>query len=108
MSAALLLIDGVYLDGTSEPWGCRNLQHGCGYERADGSPGKTYPFFAVRQLMKRIYTVVKSRKPDGLVNVHQSTCMATPNTRPQQSAHISFGTLRVVDRDTEGLAVGEK
>ena len=71
-------IDGVYLDGTSEPWACRNLHHGCGYERADGSPGVTYRFFAVRQLMKRIYTVVKSRKPDGLVNVHQSTCMTTP------------------------------
>jgi hypothetical protein len=26
-------IDGVYLDGTTEPFGCINRHHGCGYER---------------------------------------------------------------------------
>ncbi len=30
-------IDGVYLDGTSEPWGCRNAHHGCGYLKPDGT-----------------------------------------------------------------------
>ncbi len=30
-------------------------------------------------MMQRIYTIVKSRKPDGLVNLHQSTCMTTPS-----------------------------
>jgi len=72
-------IDGVYLDGTANPWGCANTAHGCGYERPDGSAGTTYTFFATREMMRRIYTVVKSRKPDGLVNVHQSTCMTIPS-----------------------------
>jgi hypothetical protein len=71
-------IDGVYLDGTANPHACTNLKHGCGYIRADGSVAPTYPIFAVRNTMRRIYTVVKSRKPDGQVNVHQSTCMTIP------------------------------
>lgn len=71
-------IDGVYLDGTSEPWGCRNQKHGCGYVKPDGSIGVTYPIFAVRDTMRRIYTIVKKHNPHGQVNVHQSTCMVTP------------------------------
>jgi len=71
-------IDGVYLDGTANPWGCANVHHGCGYRRPDGSIGETYPIFATRQMMKRIYNIVKGRLANGLVNVHQSTCMTIP------------------------------
>jgi len=71
-------IDGVYLDGTEYPWACANTQHGCGYERPDGTIGPTYSIFATREMMRRIYTIVRSRKPEGLVNVHNSTCMTTP------------------------------
>ncbi len=72
-------IDGVYLDGTANPWGCRNTHHGCGYRKPDGTIGTTYPFFDTREMMRRIYTLVKTRKPKGLVNVHQSTCMTIPS-----------------------------
>jgi hypothetical protein len=71
-------LDGVYLDGTSEPWGCANTQHGCGWTRPDGKVSPTYSFFATRSMMKRIYTLVKAHRPDGQVNVHQSTCMTIP------------------------------
>lgn len=71
-------VDGVYLDGTANPWGCRNVHHGCGYEKPDGSIGVTYPIFATREMMRRIYTIVKGRNPEGQVNVHQSTCMTIP------------------------------
>lgn len=71
-------IDGVYLDGTASPSACANLEHGCGYVRSDGSVAVTYPIFAVRQTMRRIYSAVKGRKPEGQVNVHQSTCMTIP------------------------------
>lgn len=70
--------DGVYLDGTSEPWGCRNVHHGCGYVKPDGSIGTVYPIFDTRAMMKRIYTIVKAHNPRGQVNVHQSTCMTIP------------------------------
>jgi len=85
--------DGVYLDGTTVHFKpCRNLAHGCGYRAADAagpvraavefdqtdrgfygsdrSVHTTYPVFANREMMKRIYTVVKSRRPDGVIDVH--------------------------------------
>jgi hypothetical protein len=71
-------VDGVYLDGTATPPPCSNERHGCGYVKPDGSRAVTYPILATRDMMRRIYTVVKSRKPDGLVSVHQSTCMTIP------------------------------
>lgn len=70
--------DGVYLDGTSEPWGCRNTHHGCGYVKPDGTIGTTYSIFATREMMRRIYTIVKQHNPRGQVNVHQSTCCTPP------------------------------
>jgi len=66
----------VYLDGTTIPWGSPNAAHGCGCTRADGRRGLTYPVFAVRRLMRRLYEIVNSR--GGLVTVHQSSCCVTP------------------------------
>jgi len=68
--------DGVYLDGTIEPWGCCNEKHGCGYRAADGTRKPTYPIFAVRKLMHGLAAVIHPR--GGLVNAHQSTCCVTP------------------------------
>jgi len=64
--------DGVYLDGTAQTPPCANLLHGCGYRAPDGTLRKTYPVFGVREFMKRIYTVVKQGKPEGVVDVHCS------------------------------------
>ncbi|MBI4028420.1 MAG: hypothetical protein HY360_25770 [Verrucomicrobia bacterium] len=71
-------VDGVYLDGTANPLGCTNSLHGCGVPRPDGSTAPTYPIFAGRSAMRRIYNVVRSRKPDGQINVHNSACMTIP------------------------------
>ena len=89
-------IDGVYLDGTSEPWGCANTHHGCGYKKPDGSIGPTYSFFATREMMRRIYTIVKRHNPKGQVNVHQSTCMTIPT--------LSFATSYWDGEQLQGLA----
>ena len=91
-------VDGVYLDGTSEPWGCANLRHGCGYKRPNGSVGATYTFFATRQMMKRIYTIVKHHNPAGQVNVHQSTCMTIPT--------LAFATSYWDGEQLQGLKRG--
>ena len=77
-------IDGVYLDGTEFPAGCINTLHGCGSTRPDGSIAKSYPIFGVRSAMRRIHNAVTSRKPEGQVNVHNSTCMVMPT--------LGFGT----------------
>ncbi|MBT3381890.1 MAG: hypothetical protein HN742_16890 [Lentisphaerae bacterium] len=71
-------IDGVYLDGTAAPWACSNAHHGCGYTDSSGKRKPTYPIFATRAMMRRIYAIVKSRKPRGQVNVHNSTMMVIP------------------------------
>ena len=63
--------DGVYLDGTASSPPCNNLAHGCGYMDG-GFLRSTYPVFAAREMMKRIYTIVKSRDPDGLIDAHCS------------------------------------
>ena len=63
--------DGVYLDGTIEPWGCANLLHGCGYQAKDGSLRETYPIRAVRRVMERMYRELVARGKR--INAHQST-----------------------------------
>jgi len=69
-------IDGVYLDGTADPWGgCANPRHGCGYLDAEGKRRVTFALFPIRETMRRIYAVVKSRRPEGQVNLHQSAFM---------------------------------
>ena len=68
--------DGVYLDGTASPFGgCANRRHGCGYQGAGGEMVPTYALLPIRETLRRIYAVVKSRKPEGQVNVHQSAYM---------------------------------
>jgi len=72
-------IDGVYLDGTADPFGgCVNRRHGCGYVKPDGSIGTTCAILPIRSMMRRIYAIVKQRKPDGQVNLHQSNFMVIP------------------------------
>jgi hypothetical protein len=71
-------VDGVYLDTTTIPILCDNELHGCGYPKPDGSRGGVYPVFSVRDNLRRIYTAVKTRKPDGIVDVHPYECMNAP------------------------------
>gem|GEM_PF-1130708 len=66
-------LNSIYLDGTAEVGGgCRNRQHGCGYVRADGTVAPTYAIFPTRDLMRRVYALVKNSYPDGQVVFHQS------------------------------------
>jgi len=72
-------IDGVYLDGTSWPWLCSNTAHGCGYTNHDGTISGTYSISGARDMVRRIYTIVKAHKPSGQVNIHNSTTMVLPS-----------------------------
>lgn len=71
-------VDGVYLDGTELPFACANTEHGCGRLAPDGTIAPTWPIYATRTAMRRIYAAVRTRRRDGLVNVHNSTCMTMP------------------------------
>ena len=68
--------DGLYLDGTIEPWPCANQNHGCGYKTTDGHLKVSYPIFAVRKLMKHLYSIIQAK--GGIIEAHQSTCCITP------------------------------
>ena len=60
-------LDGVYIDNPG-PYYCTNALHGCGGER-----GRTYPYFANREMHKRLWTVIRGHKPEtGLIWEHNS------------------------------------
>ena len=59
-------VDGLYIDNPGPYW-CYNTHHGCAVNGR-----RTYPFFALRDLHKRLYTIVKTHKPNGLIWEHTS------------------------------------
>ena len=70
-------LDGVYIDNPG-PYYCQNQVHGCATRGA-----RTHPYFAVRDLHKRLYTVVQAHKPGtGLVWEH--------NSRTSNSLNLTF------------------
>jgi hypothetical protein len=71
-------LDGLYFDGTSEAWKCQNESHGCGYRDTDGNLHPTYCVRDVRNMMRRITEIVRTRRPDGLLDVHMSASLTVP------------------------------
>jgi len=70
-------LDGVYIDNAG-PYYCSNQDHGCNTRGA-----RTHPYFAVRDLHKRLYAVVHGRKPEtGIVWEH--------NSRTSNSLNLTF------------------
>lgn len=65
-------IDGIYLDGTVEPFQCENTLHGCGCQR-DGKLAGTYPVKELRAFMRRLKSLAESY--GGYVEAHQSSCL---------------------------------
>ncbi len=78
--------DGVYLDGTAHPHDCANRNHGCGYLDAKGRLKPSYPIFAVRDVMKRIYALFP---PDqgGIIVVHNSGGVPLPTVSSATSLY---------------------
>ena len=69
-------LDGIYTDGMYIPWECANGRHGCGWSDAQGRRHTTFPIFAVRDLVRRLYREIHAR--GGVIEVHQSACMVAP------------------------------
>lgn len=70
--------DGYYSDGLTSLSPCQNEAHGCGYRDATGSLHPTWPFYGTRDVLKRLYRVVKSRNPAHLVVNHCSFTTLAP------------------------------
>lgn len=65
-------VDGIYLDGTVEPWICENTLHGCGC-RSSGKLSGTYPIKELRAFMRRLKSLAESY--GGYIEAHQSSCL---------------------------------
>lgn len=68
-------VDGIYIDCWG-PMGCRTAP--CGWVEANGKRQPTYPVRAYRQILKRVYTLFRERRPDPLLMLHLSTEMNAP------------------------------
>ncbi len=77
---------GVYLDGSAQSMPCSNEAHGCGYVDAQGVRQPTYPVFANREFIRRIYTVVKTHDPEAVVDLHYWS----PNPAQAAYSDINF------------------
>ncbi len=69
-------LDGMYHDFTMLMV-LTDIPQGFGYMR-DGKPVRCYPFFARRELYKRIYTMLKQYKKDAINIGHMSGCLYLP------------------------------
>lgn len=69
--------DGIYIDSTVRPLQCGNEKHGCGWRDSEGRLHYTYPVWALREMLKKLYKVVTER--GGIINNHSSAAfnMAT-------------------------------
>ncbi len=67
-------IDGIYLDSIMPAHSCKNEKHGCGYRDYDGKLKATYPVWAVRNLMRRLYKTVKEY--GGFIASHSYGCFS--------------------------------
>ena len=75
-------VDGIYFDnmGCVGASGCMNPRHpGCGERlRPDGTATRILSIFEGREFMRRLYHVVRSRKPDGIVDLHDASFVLAP------------------------------
>ena len=61
----------LYFD-VSKPQHCNNIHHGCGFVGDDGELVTTCNILGTRQLLRRIYTLLREKHPDGLIFFHMS------------------------------------
>ena len=69
--------DGIYVDFAGARFSTNASEHGIGYVR-DGQERSGWPFFASRELFKRIYTMIKAANPQNLVIGHVSGAVHVP------------------------------
>jgi len=63
---------GCYTDGLAQVYPCRNTHHGCGYVDENGTLQSTWPLFATREMLKRMYKLIHARHADGYLVNHVS------------------------------------
>ena len=69
---------GCYTDGNARCYPCSNVHHGCGYRDAQGAVHPTFPVFATREYLKRMYKTIHARGDKGYLVNHVSYDMFIP------------------------------
>lgn len=68
-------VDGIYIDC----WGPSRCQAGpCAWTDENGAMQGTHPIRAYRQILKRVYTLFRKKRPHPLLMVHMSSQMDIP------------------------------
>jgi len=62
----------LYTDGAAQAYACRNTHHGCGWTDDKGQVHATFPVFATREMLKRVYRLIHARHEDGYLVNHMS------------------------------------
>ena len=70
-------IDNLYTD-ISWPKVCSNFDHGCGWVDEFGRRQASFNVFETREYFRRVYNVLRSRKPDGVILQHMLGTHRTP------------------------------
>jgi len=63
---------GCYTDGLAQVYPCRNTHHGCGYYDEKGTLRSTWPLFATREMLKRMYKLIHAKHAGGYLVNHVS------------------------------------
>ncbi len=72
-------VDGIYTDGDPHVQPCANRHHGCGYYDDEGILRPTWPIFATRDYLKRVYKIIHAKKPGkGFLVNHVSGGLTIP------------------------------
>jgi len=69
---------GCYTDGNARCYRCSNTHHGCGYRDGGGMLRATWPVFATREYLKRMYKIIHARHDNGYLVNHVSYDMFIP------------------------------
>jgi hypothetical protein len=69
---------GCYTDGVAHAASCQNTHHGCGYYDEEGNLHSTWPIWAGREIVKRMYKQIHARHADGYLVNHVSFNLIIP------------------------------
>jgi hypothetical protein len=70
---------GCYTDGLPQVYPCQNTHHGCGYYDEGGVLHSTWPLWATREMMKRMYRLIHARHSDAYLVNHVSFNLIIPS-----------------------------
>ena len=92
-------LKGIYTDGVYS--GCKNPAHPCGYIDRDGNRKPEAQIFAARELLKRIYVLLREQSPEQTYWMNSSNSILPPiyafNDLYLNGEYCNAGRMKVTD-----------